>query len=140
MTDEQTHDMPQAESAQELDRVRDIIFGSQMREYQQMFQMIRRDLDRLQQAIDHLTEQLAEQDSSQGKKLQALRREVRQADDDLRSEMRQTAQELATSKVDRVTLGELFLEVGTRLKSGRSLADLIEDLAEADQDQGRGES
>jgi predicted nucleic acid-binding Zn-ribbon protein len=137
MTDEQTPAASQAQPAQELNRIRDIIFGPQMRDYQQQFQVIQRDLDRLRQEIDRLTEQLAEQDSSQGKKLQELRRETRKGDDELRAELRQTAQELTSDKVDRVTLGELFVEVGTRLKTSSSLSDLLKDLVETDQEQGR---
>jgi predicted nucleic acid-binding Zn-ribbon protein len=130
MTDEQANAMSQVESAQEVDRIRDIIFGPQMRDYEQRFQIIQRDLDRLQQEIDRLAEQLTEQDSSQGKKLQNLRREMRQADEDLRDELRQTAQNLMTDKVDRVALGELFIELGTHLKTGGSLADVLESLGD----------
>lgn len=134
MSDEQANAMPQAESAQEVDRIRDIIFGSQMRDYSQQFQAVQRDLERLQQEVDRLTEQLAEQDRGQGKKLQNLRREMRRADDDLRDELRQTAQSLTAEKVDRVALGELFIEFGTHLKTGASLADLLKDLGEKEQD------
>jgi predicted nucleic acid-binding Zn-ribbon protein len=130
MTDEQTKATSQLESVQEVDRIRDIIFGPQMRDYEQRFQTVKRDLDRLQQEIDRLTEQLTDQDSSQGKKLQKLRREMRQADEDLRDELRQTAQKLTTDKVDRLALGELFIELGTHLKTGGSLADLLESLGD----------
>jgi hypothetical protein len=116
------------ESTQQVERIRDIIFGPQMRDYDQRFQVIQRDLERLQQALDHLTEQLTDQDSEQNKKLQTLRREVRQGDDDLRGELRQTAQKLTTEKVDRMALGELFIELGTHLKEGGSLTDLLKGL------------
>ena len=132
MTDKQAHDTSQIEAAQEVDRIRDIIFGPQMRDYAQRFKTAQRDLDRLQQEIDRLTEQLADQDSSQGKKLQDQRREMRQADDDLRDELRQTAQKLTTDKVDRVALGELFIELGTHLKEGGSLADVLMGLVETE--------
>ena len=55
---------------------------------------------------------------------------MRQADDGLRDELRQTAQNLTADKVDRVALGEMFVELGTQLKSGGSLADLLEGLEE----------
>lgn len=129
MTDESAvKATPQVEAPREVDRIRDIILGPQLREYEQRFQIIQRDLERLQQELDHLTEQLANQDSEQSKKLQALRRDMRQGDDDLRGELRQTAQKLTTDKVDRVTLGELFVELGTHLKMGGSLADLLKGL------------
>jgi hypothetical protein len=124
-------------TSQDVDRIRDIIFGSQMRDYQQRFEGYQRDLARLQQEIEHLSEQLAEQDSTQGKKVQSLRREMRQADDDLRAELRETAARLTADKVERLDLGQLFLEIGNRLTEGRSVGDLLKGLVEGEQDSGR---
>jgi chromosome segregation ATPase len=128
MTDDHAKAAPEMEPVQEVDRIRDIIFGPQMRDYQQRFDNFQRDLDRLQAEIDRLAEQMAEQDSEQGKKLQNLRRETRQADDTLRDELRQSSQKLTTDKVDREALGALFIELGTQLKTGGSLSDLLKDL------------
>lgn len=133
MTKQQAKANSQTESIEEVDRIRDIIFGHQMRDYEQRFQIFQRDLERLQQEIDRLTEQLADQDSSQSKKLQDLRREMRKADDGLRDELRETAQRLTIEKVDRVALGELFIELGTHLKTGGSLAELLKSLEEQGQ-------
>jgi DNA anti-recombination protein RmuC len=105
-----------------------------MREYGQRFENVQRDLDRLQGEIDRLVEQLTDQAGDQSKKLQALRREMRQADDGLREELRQTAQKLMADKVDRVALGELFIELGTQLKAGGSLSDLLKIVEETEQD------
>jgi DNA repair exonuclease SbcCD ATPase subunit len=135
MTDEQTEAMPQLTPSQEVARIRDIIFGSQMQDYEQRFDVVQRDLDRLQQEIDRLSEQLADQDGNQSKKLQNLRQEMRKADKDLREELRQTAQKLMTDKVDRVAMGDLFIELGTHLKTGGSLVDLLKDLGELAQAQ-----
>ena len=120
-------------SSQDVERIRDIIFGTQMRDYQQLFEALQRDVARLQQEIDQLNEQLAEQDSNQGKKIQALRRDTRQADDELRSELRETAQKLAADKVEKADLGRLFLEIGTHLTEGRSVGDLLKNLIEGEQ-------
>jgi chromosome segregation ATPase len=132
MSEEQVGATAPMEAPQEVDRIRDIIFGPQMRDYEQQFQNVQRDLDRLQQELDRLTEKLADQNSDQDKKLQALRRELRQADDDLRDELRQTAQKLTIDKVDRMALGELFIELGTHLKTGGSLADLLKGLEKSE--------
>jgi chromosome segregation ATPase len=134
MNDEQALNPPQLEGSQEVDRIRDIIFGGQMREYQQRFETVQRDLDRLQQELDRLTEQLADQDSDQGKKLQALRRELRQADDDLRSELREGIHKLADDKVNRADLGQLFIELGNYFKTGVKVTGLLETLLEPKQD------
>lgn len=123
--------------SQDVERIRDIIFGSQMRDYSQRFDAVERDLARLQGEIDRLTEQLAEQDSDQTKKTQALRRDMRQADDDLRNELRETAQRLSTEKVQRVDLGRLFLELGNHLTEGRSVGDLLKNLVEGEREPGR---
>lgn len=137
MSEKERQTASEEEGGPEVDRIRDIIFGPQMRDYQQRFHTVQRDLDRLQQEINQLTEQLAEQDRNQGERLQALRKEVRQADDSLRSELRETARDLGTAKVDRVILGELFVELGTRLKTGGAFGDLLKDLVETDQGQDR---
>jgi hypothetical protein len=124
-------------NSQDVERIRDIIFGAQMRDYQQRFDAFERDLVRLQQEIGQLNEQLADQDSSHAKKLQTLRRELRQADEDLRTELRETAQNLTTDKVEKVDLGRLFLEIGNHLTEGKSVADLLQNLVEGAQDSGR---
>jgi len=116
-------------TTEEVARIRDIIFGTQMRDYEQRFQALQRDVQRLQKALDALTEQLSDQDSSQEKKLQALRREVRKADDELRDELRGTAQKLLNSKVERVDLGQMLIELGTQLRSGSSLDETLHGLA-----------
>ncbi len=115
-------------SPKEVDRIRDIIFGGQMREYAQRFHSIERDLERLQASLDNLNEQLADQTRDHDKKLQTLRKETRQADDDLRGELRHTAERLTDEKVDRLALGELFIEMGNQLKAGGSLADMFKNL------------
>ena len=134
MTEEKADAVSGMESSQEVDRIRDIIFGTHMRDYEQRFQAVRRDVERLQKEIDRLAERLADQDRYQAGKLQDLRGEMRQSDDDLRDELRQTAQRLATEKVDRVALGELFIDLGTHLKTGGSLSDELRELGEQVQD------
>ena len=106
MTNQKPQDIPAPQTPEKMDRVRDIIFGPQMRDYEQKFKIIKRDLERMQQEVNQLNERLTEQDTNQLKKLQALHRDTRQADEDLRSELRQTADKLTVEKVDRVALGE----------------------------------
>jgi predicted RNase H-like nuclease (RuvC/YqgF family) len=121
-------------TSQELDRIRDIIFGSQMRDYQQQFQALQRDVKRLQDQLDRLSGQLAEQDSNQGKKNQALRSELRQADEELRSELRESTHRLASDKVERADLGRLFVELGSQLSEGRSASEILQSLMTGEQD------
>ena len=120
----------QEETPQEVDRIRDILFGSQMRDYEQHFQVIRHDLERLQQELDRLAGRLAEQDSEQSKKLERLRKESREADEALRRALRETAQQLTNDKVDRLALGDMLIEIGNRLKTGVLSSDLLQGLEE----------
>jgi chromosome segregation ATPase len=128
MTEQTNKNVEQPETLQQVDRVRDIIFGHQMRDYEQRFELAQRDLKRLQQELDRLAEQLAEHHSDHTKKLQALRQEMRQADDSLREEIRHIAYKLTDEKVDRVAFGEMFIELGSHLKSGGSMIDFLKTL------------
>jgi hypothetical protein len=58
---------------------------------------------------------------------------MRQSDDDLRDELRQAVDQLMVDKMDRVTLGEMLVEMGQRLKSGASFSDLLGTIGELDQ-------
>ena len=133
MNDKKPQEIPIPQTPEKMDRVRDIIFGPQMRDYEQRFKVVRRDFERLQQEIDQLNERLTEQDTNQLKKLQSLHRDMRQADEDLRAELRQTADKLTFDKVDRISLGELFVELGSHLKMGGSLAGLADWLKNLDE-------
>ncbi|MGD8968381.1 MAG: hypothetical protein PVI07_12795 [Anaerolineae bacterium] len=134
MTKDQSDIEIPREPAQEVERIRDIIFGAQMKDYEGRFQTLQRDLDRLQGDIDRLSERLAEQESTHNKQLGDLRQEMRQADDDLRDEFRETAQRLMQDKVDRTVLGDLFIELGRQVKADGSLTDLVAELEELEQD------
>ncbi len=125
--------LPVSETTQEVDRIREIIFGPQMRDYEERFQAVRRDLERLQQELDRLSERLAGQDSEQSKKLERLRKESREADEALRRDLREIAQQLTNDKVDRLVLGDMLIEIGNRLKAGTLESDLLTGLGETAQ-------
>lgn len=54
-------DIAKGESLEKMDRIRELVFGSQMRDYNQRFEVVNRDLGRLQQEINRLNEQLSVQ-------------------------------------------------------------------------------
>jgi septal ring factor EnvC (AmiA/AmiB activator) len=128
MAAEQPRPVTQLDSPREVDRIRDIIFGGPMREYAQRFQTIQRDMERLQNELETLNEQLSDQGRDFDKKLQTLRKDTRTNDDDIRAELRQTADKLTDEKVDRLALGELFIELGNHLKAGGSLSNVLNSL------------
>jgi hypothetical protein len=113
---------------QDVGRIREIIFGSQMRDYEQRFRLLQRDLEGLQGELEALREQSGAQDKELDKKLQKLRDDTRQSDDDLRAEMREAVDRLTTEKVDRSTLGDLLIELGNHLKQDSALGSLLESL------------
>jgi hypothetical protein len=91
-----------------VERIRDIIFGPKMRDYEQRFEALVRDLGRLQADMDGLAEQLAAKDASHGKNLQAVRQELRQADGELRNEL----------KAESARLGNLMSEQNAAQTNG----------------------
>jgi hypothetical protein len=128
MSDEKAQVPPGTETVEEVGRIRDILFGQQMRDYQQRFDALRRDLERQQGELNRLRELLDEQDADQGKKLGLLRQEARDADEALRSELRETAAMLSDQKADRGVLAEFFLQIGAVLKNGGSTEGLLKSL------------
>jgi len=114
---------------QDVGRIREIIFGSQMRDYEQRFRLLQRDLEGLKDELEALREQTSAQDREQDKKLQALRDDMRQSDDDLRAEVREAVDRLTMDKVDRSTLGDLLIEMGNHLKQDSALGSLLETLS-----------
>ncbi len=114
----------------EVDRIRDIIFGPQMRDYDQRFRVFQDDVDRLQRALDRLGEVQSEHEAGFTKKLQALRTELRQDDDSLRAELRQAVEKLTDDKVDRLNLGDLLIQLGTQLKRGDGDSNLLAGLSQ----------
>lgn len=60
--------------------------------------------------------------------LDALKREVRQAEDGLTAELRRVADRLDDQKTDRKALAAMLMEMATRLETGSSVAGLLEGL------------
>ncbi|MBN1641782.1 MAG: hypothetical protein JXA09_11150 [Anaerolineae bacterium] len=106
-----------ADPGQEVERIRDIIFGAQMRDYQQQFDAVTAELRRLEQALAALGQDLSAADREQARSVQELRDHVQRADSALRDELQQAVQSLSEAKVDRARLGDLLIALGTQLKA-----------------------
>lgn len=148
-------------SAEKVERVRDIIFGAQMRDYTQRFDTMSRELARVGQEVTRLTEQLQEQEKRLRKELrqesdrllaqmqdqdkaqqqqiqaldqrlseqlqlldqkhtasaQALANHLASVEQLLRDELHDLSRQLNSNKVDRPSLGDLLIELGTGLKT-----------------------
>ena len=59
------------------------------------------------------------------RKLDALKRELRGAEDSLRAELRRVADRLDDQKTDRKALAAMLMEIATRLETGSSMTGLL---------------
>lgn len=94
-------DKEQIAGTESVERIRDIIFGPKMRDYEQRFEAVMRDIGRLQQELDRLGEQLTAKDAAQSRNLQALRQELRQADDELKAALKAEAGRLTAQLAEQ---------------------------------------
>lgn len=62
------------------------------------------------------------------RKLNEVKSDVRQVEDKLFSELRRLIDRLNTQKPDRKTLATMFMEIATRLETGGTMTNLLEDL------------
>lgn len=130
----------------ELDRIRDIIFGPQMQDYQGQFGRVAAELGLLSQQLDELRTTLDQQQAHQERRHDELDRtfserldqlgsslglQSRQLADDLRVEFTQALDALQDDKASRLDMGDILLEMGTRLKQQFGVADLLGSLDEA---------
>lgn len=109
--------------AESVDRIRDIIFGPKMRDYEQRFEAVTRDLERLQQELDHLNEQLANKDASQSRNLQALRQDLTKTGSDVRSELKAETVRLTAQLNEQNTAQTNSLQAA-KLELNQAAADM----------------
>lgn len=159
----------------EVDRIRDIIFGPQMRLYEQQFKRVVGQLDLLGKQFAEfkatLDERLADQESRMRKlqedtnqrlrdlegnitsrlgqleagleqqdaqltgRARELTAELRGQVQEVRSEFTTALNALEDEKTSRHNLGDLLVEMGTRLKEQTALADLLGQLEAATREQ-----
>ena len=68
------------------------------------------------------------------RKVEALKRESRQADDDLMNELRRIVGRLDNQKTDRKALAGMLMDVATRLETDDSVTELLEGLTSSIQE------
>ncbi len=71
----------------EADRIREIIFGGQMQEYERRFTDLQREMERVLTDLRQMQEDINEFSKTQTKRMETLERETRQTDDELRREV-----------------------------------------------------
>lgn len=145
----------------EVDRIRDIIFGSQMRTYEHQFKRMASQLDLLGGQLEELRAALDRQRAEQESRTRQLEEEMRERNvemertfserqgqleadleqrttrlaadmrkqgQDLRAEFTAAVDALEDAKAGRHDLGDLLVEMGTRLKQQIGVADLLGQL------------
>jgi chromosome segregation ATPase len=65
---------------------------------------------------------------------QSLRRELRNTEDALRTELRRIADRLDNQKTDRKALASMLIEIATRLETGSTVAGLLDGLSATKED------
>lgn len=105
-----------ASGLEELERVREILFGSMARDQDKRIQQLQNEIARLQQAVTQLNGQLAEQNRQHIDQLGQLRQQSEAANVSLRSDMEDALSQLRDDKVDRRMLGTLLTSLGSRLQ------------------------
>jgi DNA repair exonuclease SbcCD ATPase subunit len=103
------------ESTEKVERIREIIFGAQTREYAQKFDAIQRENTRLNREIERLNEQLREQEKAFKKQ---LRDEVERLTTQLQEQDQRQATQLAeVGKQQTLDLQELDQKQNARAQS-----------------------
>ncbi len=71
----------------EVERLRDILFGPQMEEYERRFSDLRREIERLTSDIRALQDRIAEVERTQAKRMDSLEIELRRINDELKRDI-----------------------------------------------------
>ena len=79
------------------------------------------ELRTLKDTVEKYREQLERQ-------VDTVKRESREAEDKLYVELRRLVDRLSEQKTDRKSLSAMFMEIATRLETGNTMSDLLEDL------------
>jgi chromosome segregation ATPase len=84
----------------EVDRLREILFGAQIEEYQKQFSDIRREIERMSNDFGETRERLLELQKTMGRRVETLELDLRKLNDDLRRESeRQRRQEALMQQI-----------------------------------------
>lgn len=130
----------------ELERIRDIIFGPQMQDYEGQFSRVAAELGLLSQRLNDLQSTLAQQQADQDQRRDELEHafserldqlesslgtQTRQLADDLQAEFTQALDAVQDDKASRLDMGDMLVEMGTRLREQFGVADLLGSLDDA---------
>ncbi len=116
--------------ADEIARIRDILFGSHMKEYERRFRNIEEELGRQKKRIEELWQRVDDLEAKVDQNHRHVLAELRKQVDDLYTQLQRRIDQLEEESVAKVTLGDLLLEVGSRIKGSNvttSLQEILKD-------------
>lgn len=124
------------EATDKVERIREIIFGAQMRDYAQKFELVNREVARLSREVERLNQQLRDQEN-------AFKRQLREESERLAAQVQEQDRRLTQQvhDLDQREMGELealtrqftqrLQELDQVIHSGdRDLLNKLRDLAE----------
>jgi chromosome segregation ATPase len=86
------------------------------------------ELTQQQKDLRSIKSTVEEYQDKNSRKLNGVNAEIRQVEDKLFTELRRFADRLNVQKPDRKTLATMFMEIATRLETGGTVTNLLEDL------------
>ena len=90
---------------------------------------LRKNLVRQERDLQALASTVAEHRDQREHRLDALKNDIRQAENNLRDELRHIAERLNDQKTDRRVLASMLMGIATRLETGTNVTNLLEGIA-----------
>ncbi|HAA10729.1 MAG TPA: hypothetical protein DCE41_03150 [Cytophagales bacterium] len=103
-----------ADPLDKLGVIRDIIFGQNMEEYNQQFNELKRLVDEKKAELDNYIQDVK---GDLQEKIQELDKMMKDQVHDLEDNFAAKAARLEDEKMNRATLGDLLIDIGTKIKS-----------------------
>ncbi len=130
--------MSDPQSGNNVDQIRELLFGPQMREYNKRFEEIQKEIARVSKKLDELGAKLEsfmaevaseseKQNQENLNRLQALEKKIQVRLDELHADLRQKLQQVEENKADRFQFANYLMELAMRLKGENILDQLQED-------------
>lgn len=123
-----------AHSPNDINQIRDLIFGENIREYNRKFVEVEKELAKLHETVKEQSKSIQELQNKIKAANQSIESTIAKSEqtflqriDDLRRELDQKLARLAEDKTDRLKIGNYLIEIGMRLKDENVMQQLIDE-------------
>jgi uncharacterized protein involved in exopolysaccharide biosynthesis len=106
----------QKKTGQNIDQIRDLIFGEQIRDYDRKFKDSAQQLKKLNDTLEVFRQQIQDDLKTQKENIDQQLKKISQSIKTIEKELNQEIQTLRNDKTDRLQLANLFIDLGMRLK------------------------